>query len=224
MNYLLGYQITLKNAKKHYEIAELIKEISFGIGNSHLITCAEELVKAEFLFSLHLLPEIADKAPDFKKYFSKHQFKHQSANSNEKLSFLLENMVDKFINPITQYIDEKEDITSEDISLAKGKGFDNLLEWFNKVNNDEIKVKENKEWWKQAEHNRKAGLYVDYNKDGSWNSPDQVKEKKYIKSKKIVLDLLLKVESYEKQIDDELVSSSLKEIKNKVIDLYNKKQ
>jgi AbiV family abortive infection protein len=191
-DYFEGYKLSIANAKKHFECAELIVKdgISFGIATSHLVLSSEEAVKAAMLFFLDYDPEI--KIEDFDKYFSDHKHKHKTISALEFGLSFKKNMIDTLVNPAKERFKRKGDyLTKEEIQESGDEGVDNLIKWFDNILNETSQVKTNEEWWKQANSKKNAGFYVELNRgNGKWKSPDAIAKEEYLKTKAIVENLM----------------------------------
>ena len=191
-NYLKGYRLAVENAKKHFEIAELIVKngISFGIANSHLILASEETIKAGMLFSLHYDPEM--KVDDFEEYFSNHKHKHKTIISIEFMFSFMDDIMKMASKPARDRYNAKGDyLNAQEYKESLDEGIESLITHLDKVLSGVSGIKTNEEWWKQANTKKNQGFYVHLNKGSlNWETPAGVSEKEYQNAKKIVENLM----------------------------------
>lgn len=191
-NYLNGYRLAIENAKKHFEIAELIVKngISFGIANSHLILASEETVKAGMLFSLHHDPEM--KVDDFDEYFSNHKHKHKTIISIEFMFSFMDDIIKMVSKPARDRYNAKGGyLNAEEYKKSMDEGIENLITHLDKILIGVNGIKTNEEWWQQANAKKNLGFYVHLNKSSlKWETPATVSEVEYQNVKKIVENLM----------------------------------
>lgn len=216
LDYLLGYELALKNSTNHFEAAELIaKNISFGIANSHLVLAAEEAVKAIQLLIIHYYPE--SKSEDLNKMFSNHKYKHETIRSAEAFGFLIEGLMKHICDPILSLLQLNDKPSTYQIKKSRRAGIDSSIEWMKRLVEGVEKSDFNDDWWKQADYNKNKGFYVNINnKNSKWETPEQISEKFYQKSNKIVASFIQKAKMLKELFTDDEIKefyiTSMKEL------------
>lgn len=180
VDFQAGILLALENAKKHFSVALVAKDISFGIANSHLILAIEEAAKADILERITINSEWLNHI-DLDKWFSDHKYKH-----NESLKYLL---ADSFlVDFLKRVLDQDSTVDLKKVRFSDNQFFD-LAE--NVRENTHEKLDSNKKWLKGANNQKNLGFYVNFNKvDGTWNGPFNITQEQFELSLEMVANYI----------------------------------
>lgn len=198
INYYQGFSLCCENASNHLKIAELSKQISYGIAHAHLVLAGEEAIKAVVLFDINSNPKVKDK--DFKKYFSNHKYKHEAIKKFEQVAFF----TDGTLNIQTESLlsEDINTMTFERMIEIRKENFNKLLKFFESLSNEEIKPNVNEDWWNQADSFKNDGFYVDIlEKRGEWKGPFNFSKNHYNKGYKIISEIIEKIQMVKENTD-----------------------
>lgn len=194
-----GCKLALENAKNHFAIAEVSKEISLGIANSHLILASEEASKALILYNVSVNKDWLNHT-DLDQYFRNHKFKHLESHKNEFFGAYIMT----FLEELTDFVEEKKSLNlSEEEILMYSDGFSKKIEMLTK--RVAVKVRQqldpNKKWWESANEHKNLGFYVNLDKlAGTWSGPFDIMQEQFDESVRIVSAL---IKDLEMQLDFE---------------------
>lgn len=186
VDFKLGHDLAMKNAKAHLRSAELIasNNISYGIANSHLILASEEIIKAYMCYAKFFEPGIEIKG--FDSYFKDHKQKHKAIS---QLSFAInffKTMTNIIIEPVKNLKAKKGwNFTDKELIKSRDQGFEDILAWLNSIPN----IDHNEHWWNEANTNKNKGFYVDVI-NNKWLSPENITKEEYERSYAIVNEIL----------------------------------
>ncbi len=179
--FLEGYKVSYENAKSLFESAEMLAlEKKYGIAISLLILSVEEGSKAISFLSSFLEGDNKIKSwPDI----IDHKVKL------DKIRGLLMHLefIDIFVNEPIRHKEKLQKAEShEEVNIIRNEIFDKALFNLGEMADDKSrKWSKFNNWWKDANNQKKKGLYVDLN-NNKFVSPSDVKKPKYDKTKTMV--------------------------------------
>jgi AbiV family abortive infection protein len=189
INYLEGYLETIEASKNLHITAELAsKKKFFGIACSLNILSSEEAIKSNFMLISHFLD--GQEIEGFSSLFVDHKFKHDQLKAFFKWK-------DTFIDLIKEVDLNREKELSErgysktDIAIInkKDKYFMAINTKLEKIESQKTVLNEAINWFDSANNNKNDGLYVKIKKN-TWHSPNNFKEKDFLKSKKYTKSII----------------------------------
>ena len=187
-----GCLLALDNAKKHLSIAIKIKDISYGIANSHLILASEEALKACCLDRLSINADWVNSI-DFPKVFKSHIYKHRESLQNQKLGvFMME-----FLQNLTGYFENKknQNLSKEEMRKTIQEFSKNFCSWVDEIKDIvNQKMESEEKWWNSANDNKNLGFYIDLKDTNDWIGPFNISEEDFKESLKIVSDFTTDIE------------------------------
>lgn len=178
MNYELGFNVTKENFKILYKSAKQAKNNGFyGLACSLNILASEELIKTFFIHIKRLNPEID--LINFEKVFKDHKTKHNEIKSflttiNSSIDSLTFNILEgkeQFLDNLPE--NKLEEYKKEYIDIER------VEKRINKIKKSNITTAEMFDWLENANKFKNSGLYVGYDEDGNWKSPNEFSKEKF---------------------------------------------
>jgi AbiV family abortive infection protein len=189
------------NAFNHYEGSRTIADKKlFGIANSLMILCSEELVKSlTFIFKYNEM----DLPDNIKSLFTDHAPKHNIIRELYPLCLAYVELVslDFVVKEYHFYRTNNDPIPSE-VDIEK-----RLTEIQEKRYVKE-EVKKINKWWNKANEQKNKGLYVSY-KNGKWESPNDITEIDYKITNGYIDNIFFVVEMFISIIKSKVVNDKL---------------
>lgn len=187
-----GCKLAFDNAMHHFEIANISRDISLGIANSHLILASEEAIKSLYLFQVSRNTELFN-IETFSSYLQSHKFKHKENIKHSKFMKLLD-LLGEDIEGVMDYLEtiSGEAMTEDDKKKLQEEWWEKLKTWYKGVpaRIDE-RMKSNYSWWNEANNRKNLGFYVDFNSPtNKWIGPFNVTSEQFSKSLEIVSELI----------------------------------
>ncbi len=193
--YILGYEMTIKNAKRLNKLANISAEQKeFGIACSLSILAAEEAIKAFFILAQHY--NKIDVIDDFEQIFKEHKTKHSYIPVTSHLFEVLINIV--FINggmlkylyeALLQIIEEIPKVEQQ--KIRKGLApFLKLLKEKSPQESKTVNAKDAMNWWSHANSLKQRGLYVNKTTN-RWMNPEDITEIDYNNTTKFTSPIVM---------------------------------